>query len=87
MTVPSFETCSQAMIDWNFNTWLSLHDHNIHVFIWQHRNIPYNLNSTASVAVVSMPYRIQPSVLPTRATSVRMPVTKRRRRRRRWTLG
>ncbi|XP_075869792.1 integrin alpha-8-like, partial [Nelusetta ayraudi] len=36
----------------------------------RHRNIPYNLNSTASVAVVSMPYRVQPSVLPTRTTSM-----------------
>lgn len=56
---------------------------NLHVFILQHRNIPYNLNSTVSVAVISMPYRIQPSALPTRATSVRAAMRKRWQRGRR----
>lgn len=70
------------LMHWTFTTGLSLIN-NIHVFILQHRNIPYNLNSTVSVGVISMPYRIQPSVLPTRATSVRTPMRKRWWRRRR----
>lgn len=39
-------------------------------FTRQHRNSPYILNSTVSFEVLSMPYRVQPSRLPKRATSV-----------------
>lgn len=39
-------------------------------FTRQHRNSPYILNSTVSFEVLSMPYRVQPSLLPKRATSV-----------------
>ncbi|TMS11086.1 Integrin alpha-8 [Larimichthys crocea] len=41
-----------------------------HTFL-QRRNDPYILNSTVSFMVISMPYRIQPSILPKRTTSVR----------------
>ncbi|XP_011603981.1 integrin alpha-8 [Takifugu rubripes] len=36
----------------------------------QHRNNPYILNSTVSFEVLSMPYQVQPSLLPKRATSM-----------------
>lgn len=39
-------------------------------FTQQHRNSPYILNSTVSFEVLSMPYRVRPSLLPKRATSV-----------------
>lgn len=40
------------------------------VFTLQHRNSPYILNSTVSFEVRSMPYRVQPSLLPKHTTSV-----------------
>ncbi|XP_028281620.1 integrin alpha-8 [Parambassis ranga] len=40
-----------------------------HTFL-QRRNIPYILNSTVSFMVTSMPYRIQPSILPQHRTSM-----------------
>ncbi|XP_070690877.1 integrin alpha-8 [Pempheris klunzingeri] len=40
-----------------------------HTFL-QRRNDPYILNSTVSFMVISMPYRIQPSILPQHTTSM-----------------
>ncbi|XP_027142064.1 integrin alpha-8 [Larimichthys crocea] len=40
-----------------------------HTFL-QRRNDPYILNSTVSFMVIAMPYRIQPSILPKRTTSM-----------------
>uniref|UniRef100_A0A3Q4AHF5 Uncharacterized protein n=1 Tax=Mola mola TaxID=94237 RepID=A0A3Q4AHF5_MOLML len=41
----------------------------VHTFL-QYSKSPYILNSTVSFTVITMPYRVQPSVLPTRNTSM-----------------